>query len=68
MADSTTPNDQPAPAPGAAATAPGVSANQGTWVITSFAVAFSGWLVMLLIPLCWLVRHPAGGTAAVAAE
>jgi len=29
---------------------------------------FSGWLVMLLIPLCWLVRRPAGGTAAVAAE
>jgi MFS transporter, DHA2 family, multidrug resistance protein len=29
---------------------------------------FSGWLVMLLIPLCWLVRRPAGGTAAVGAE
>jgi DHA2 family multidrug resistance protein len=29
---------------------------------------FSGWLVMLLIPLCWLVRRPAGGAAAVAVE
>lgn len=29
---------------------------------------FSGWLVMLLIPLCWLVRRPAGGAAVVAAE
>ena len=29
---------------------------------------FSGWLVMLLIPLCWLVRRPAAGAAAVAAE
>jgi MFS transporter, DHA2 family, multidrug resistance protein len=29
---------------------------------------FSGWLVMLLIPLCWLERRPAGGTAAVGAE
>jgi DHA2 family multidrug resistance protein len=29
---------------------------------------FSGWLVMLLIPLCWLVRRPKGGAAAVAAE
>jgi DHA2 family multidrug resistance protein len=29
---------------------------------------FSAWLVMLLIPLCWLVRRPAGGTAAVGAE
>jgi DHA2 family multidrug resistance protein len=29
---------------------------------------FSGWLVMLLLPLCWLVRRPAGGGGAVAAE
>src|SRR5580698_129343 len=29
---------------------------------------FSGWLVLLLIPLCWLVRRPAGGSAAVGAE
>jgi DHA2 family multidrug resistance protein len=29
---------------------------------------FSAWLVMLLIPLCWLVRRPAGGAAAVGAE
>jgi len=29
---------------------------------------FSGWLVMLLIPLCWLVRRPAAGAAAVAVE
>ncbi len=29
---------------------------------------FSGWVVMLLVPLCWLVRRPAGGAAAVAAE
>jgi DHA2 family multidrug resistance protein len=29
---------------------------------------FSGWLVVLLIPLCWLVRRPSGGAAAVAAE
>ena len=29
---------------------------------------FSGWLMMFLIPLCWLVRRPAGGAAAVAAE
>jgi DHA2 family multidrug resistance protein len=29
---------------------------------------FSGWLVMLLIPLCWIVRRPGGGPAAVAAE
>jgi DHA2 family multidrug resistance protein len=29
---------------------------------------FSGWLVMLLIPLCWLVRRPSGGAATVAAE
>jgi DHA2 family multidrug resistance protein len=29
---------------------------------------FSGWLVMLLVPLCWLVRRPSGGAAAVAAE
>jgi hypothetical protein len=29
---------------------------------------FSGWLVMLLIPLCWLVRRPSGGAAAAAAE
>jgi DHA2 family multidrug resistance protein len=29
---------------------------------------FSGWLVMLLVPLCWLVRRPSGGVAAVAAE
>jgi DHA2 family multidrug resistance protein len=29
---------------------------------------FSGWVVMLLIPLCWFVRRPAGGAAVVAAE
>jgi MFS transporter, DHA2 family, multidrug resistance protein len=29
---------------------------------------FSGWLVLMLIPLCWLVRRPSGGTGAVAAE
>jgi DHA2 family multidrug resistance protein len=29
---------------------------------------FSGWLVILLVPLCWLVRRPAGGAAVVAAE
>ncbi|MGO9931388.1 MAG: hypothetical protein ACLPV8_06205 [Steroidobacteraceae bacterium] len=29
---------------------------------------FSGWLVMLLIPLCWLVRRPLGGASAVGAE
>ncbi len=29
---------------------------------------FSEWLVMLLVPLCWLVRRPSGGAAAVAAE
>jgi len=29
---------------------------------------FSGWLVMLLVPLCWLVRRPSGGAAAVGAE
>jgi DHA2 family multidrug resistance protein len=29
---------------------------------------FSGSMVMLLIPLCWLVRRPAVGAAAVAAE
>jgi DHA2 family multidrug resistance protein len=28
----------------------------------------SGWLVMLVIPLCWLVRRPSVGTAAVGAE
>jgi len=28
---------------------------------------FSGWLAVALIPLCWLVRRPAGGGAAVAA-
>jgi len=28
----------------------------------------SGWLVLALIPLCWMVRRPAGGGAAVAAE
>ncbi len=28
----------------------------------------SGWVVIFLIPLCWLVRRPAGGAAAVAAE
>jgi hypothetical protein len=26
------------------------------------------WLVLLLIPLCWLVRRPSGGTGAMAAE
>jgi MFS transporter, DHA2 family, multidrug resistance protein len=25
---------------------------------------FSGWLVLLLIPLCWFVRRPSGGAAA----
>jgi MFS transporter, DHA2 family, multidrug resistance protein len=29
---------------------------------------FSGWLAMLVVPLCWLVRRPAGGAAAVAGE
>lgn len=29
---------------------------------------FSGWMVMLLVPLCWLVRRPAQGAAAVGAE
>ena len=29
---------------------------------------FSAWLVLLLIPLCWLVRRPAGGSGAVAVE
>ena len=29
---------------------------------------FSGWLVALLIPLCWLTRRPSSGSAAVAAE
>jgi len=29
---------------------------------------FSGWLVMLAVPLCWLVRRPAGGAAAATAE
>jgi DHA2 family multidrug resistance protein len=29
---------------------------------------FSGWLVLLLAPLCWLVRRTSGGAAAVAAE
>jgi MFS transporter, DHA2 family, multidrug resistance protein len=29
---------------------------------------FSAWLVMLLIPLCWLVRRPAGGNGAAAVE
>ena len=29
---------------------------------------FSGWLLMLLIPLCWLVRRPSGGAAAVGGE
>jgi DHA2 family multidrug resistance protein len=29
---------------------------------------FSGWLVVLAVPLCWLVRRPVGGTAAVAGE
>ena len=29
---------------------------------------FSGWLAISLIPLCWLVRRPAGGAAVVAAE
>jgi MFS transporter, DHA2 family, multidrug resistance protein len=29
---------------------------------------FSGWLVMLAIPLCWLVRRPAGGVGAVGGE
>jgi MFS transporter, DHA2 family, multidrug resistance protein len=29
---------------------------------------FSGWLVLLLIPLCWLVRRPSGATGAIASE
>ncbi|HTC44012.1 MAG TPA: DHA2 family efflux MFS transporter permease subunit [Steroidobacteraceae bacterium] len=29
---------------------------------------FSGWLALLVIPLCWLVRRPAGGAAAVGGE
>jgi MFS transporter, DHA2 family, multidrug resistance protein len=29
---------------------------------------FSGWLVLLLVPICWMVRRPAGGVAAAAAE
>jgi len=29
---------------------------------------FSGWLAVLLLPLCWLVRRPLGGAAPVAAE
>jgi DHA2 family multidrug resistance protein len=29
---------------------------------------FSGWLAVLAIPLCWLVRRPMGGGGAVAAE
>ena len=29
---------------------------------------FSGWLVLLLIPLCWLVRRPSGAAAAVGPE
>jgi MFS transporter, DHA2 family, multidrug resistance protein len=29
---------------------------------------FSGWVLILLIPLCWLVRRPAGGGGAVASE
>ena len=28
---------------------------------------FSGWVALLLIPLCWIVRRPAGGGGAVAA-
>jgi DHA2 family multidrug resistance protein len=28
----------------------------------------SGWLALALIPLCWMVARPAGGTTAVAAE
>ncbi len=29
---------------------------------------FSGWLVLLVVPLCWLIRRPLGGASAVAAE
>jgi DHA2 family multidrug resistance protein len=29
---------------------------------------FSGWLVLLAVPLCWLARRPAGGATAVSAE
>ena len=29
---------------------------------------FSGWVVLLLVPLCWMVRRPAGGAVATAAE
>ncbi|MFI4982250.1 MAG: MFS transporter, partial [Nevskiales bacterium] len=28
---------------------------------------FSGWVALLLIPLCWIVRRPASGGGAVAA-
>ncbi len=28
----------------------------------------SGWVALLLVPLCWMVRRPAGGAVAVAAE
>jgi DHA2 family multidrug resistance protein len=28
----------------------------------------SGWLALALIPLCWMVARPGGGTTAVAAE
>jgi len=29
---------------------------------------FSGWLALLLIPLCWLVRRPAGAAGPAAAD
>lgn len=29
---------------------------------------FSGWLALALIPLCWIVRRPAGGAAPAAAD
>jgi MFS transporter, DHA2 family, multidrug resistance protein len=39
------------------------------YLLTSLDIFyFSGCLVMLLIPLCWLVRRPAGGAAVAAAE
>jgi DHA2 family multidrug resistance protein len=42
--------------------------NQGYLLSSLDIFYFSGWLVMLLVPLCWLVRRPAGGTAVTAAE
>jgi len=28
----------------------------------------SGWLALLLVPLCWMVRRPRGGTVSAAAD